>query len=98
MVTSSHFDQHVWKRWSTDSLEQLATTQQMAQQASDLQPSMLVLLRENYLPSMFCKLAIISETFPGPDGRERVVRVKTIWTILATFSEINNVACPIWKS
>jgi hypothetical protein len=38
---------------------------------------MLVLLREDNLPSMSWRLAIISETFPGSDGHVRVVKVKT---------------------
>ena len=43
----------------------------------ELQPGMLVLLREDNLPPMSCRLAIISETFPGSDGHIRVVEVKT---------------------
>ena len=38
---------------------------------------MLVLLREDSLPPMSWRLAIISETFPGSDGQVRVVTVKT---------------------
>jgi len=43
----------------------------------ELQPGMLVLLREDNLPPMSWRLAIISETFPGSDGQVRVVTVKT---------------------
>jgi len=46
-------------------------------QQPDLQPRMLVLLREDNLPPISWRLAIISETFPGSDGLERVVTVKT---------------------
>jgi hypothetical protein len=38
---------------------------------------MLVLLREDNLPPMCWKLAMISETFPGSDGHVRVATVKT---------------------
>ena len=38
---------------------------------------MLVLLREDNLPPMSWRLAIISETFPGSDGHTRVVTLKT---------------------
>jgi hypothetical protein len=38
---------------------------------------MLVLLREDNLPPMVWRPAIISETFPGSDGHVRVVTVKT---------------------
>jgi hypothetical protein len=38
---------------------------------------MLVLLHEENLPPMSWKLAIISETFPEPDGHVKVATVKT---------------------
>jgi hypothetical protein len=38
---------------------------------------MLVLLREDNLPPLFWRLAIISETFPGSDGHIIVVTVIT---------------------
>ena len=46
-------------------------------QQPDLQPGMLVLLREDNLPPMSWRLAIISETFPVSDGHVRVVTAKT---------------------
>jgi hypothetical protein len=38
---------------------------------------MLELLREDNLPLLSWRLAIISETYPGPDGHVRVATVKT---------------------
>ena len=38
---------------------------------------MLVLLQEDNLPPMSWRLAVIIETFPGSDGQEGVVTVKT---------------------
>jgi len=38
---------------------------------------MLVLLREDNLPPMSWRLAIISETFPGSERHVRAVAVKT---------------------
>jgi hypothetical protein len=38
---------------------------------------MLALLREDNLPLVSWRLAIIGETFPGSDGHVRVVTVKT---------------------
>jgi len=46
-------------------------------QQPDLQPGMLVLLRENNLRPLSWRLAIISDIFPGSDGHVRVVTVKT---------------------
>ena len=71
------FNQQLWKRWSTDYLNSLQQRNKWRSQQPDLQPGMLVLLREDNLPPMFWRLAIISETFPGLDGHVRVVKVKT---------------------
>jgi hypothetical protein len=38
---------------------------------------MPVLLREDILPPMSWRLAVINETFPGLDGHVRVVKVKS---------------------
>ena len=43
----------------------------------ELQPGMLVLLREDNLPPMPWRLAIIGEPFPGSDGYVREVAGKT---------------------
>jgi hypothetical protein len=67
----------LWKRWSSGYLNSLQQRTKSRRQQPDLQPGMLVLLREDNLPPMSWKLAIISETFPGPDGHVRVVTVKT---------------------
>jgi len=71
------FNQQLWKRWSADYLNSLQQRSKWRSQQQDLQPGMLVLLREDNLPPMSWRLAIISETFPGSDGHVRVVTVKT---------------------
>jgi hypothetical protein len=65
------FNQQLWKRWSSNYLKSKWRSQQ-----PDLQPGMLVLLREDNLHPMSWRRAIISETFPGLDGHLRVVTVK----------------------
>jgi hypothetical protein len=71
------FSQQLWKRWSSDYLNNLQQRSKWRSQQPNLQPGMLVLLREDNLPPMSWKLGIISETFPGADGYVRVVTVKT---------------------
>jgi len=71
------FNEQLWKRWSSNYLNNLKQRSKWRSQQPDLQPRMLVLLREDNLPPMFWRLAIISETFPGADGLVRVVTVKT---------------------
>jgi hypothetical protein len=55
--------------WSGDYLNSLQQRPKWRSQQPDLQPGMLVLLREDNLPPMFWRLSIISETFPGSDGQ-----------------------------
>jgi hypothetical protein len=71
------FNQQLWKRWSSDCLNNLQQRSKWRNQQPDFQPGMLVLLREVNLPPMFWRLGIISETFPGLDGYVKVVTVKT---------------------
>jgi hypothetical protein len=71
------FNQQLWKRWSSDYLNNLQQRSKRRSQQPDLQLGRLVLLREDNLPPMSCRLAIISETLPGSDGHTRVVAVKT---------------------
>jgi hypothetical protein len=71
------FKQQLWKRWSSDYLNSLQQHSKWRSQQPDLQPGMLVLLREDNLPAMSWRLAVISETFPGLDGHVTVVKVKT---------------------
>jgi len=71
------FNQQFWKSCSADNLNSLKQHSKWRRQQPDLQPGMLVLLREDNLPPMSWRLAIISETFPGSDGHVRVVTVKT---------------------
>jgi len=70
------FNQQLWKRWSSDYLNNLLQSNKWRSQQPDLQPRMQVLLREDDLPPMSWRLAIISETFPGSDGHVREVTMK----------------------
>ena len=71
------FSQQVWSRWSSDYLNSLQQRSKWRNKQPNLQPGMLVLLREDNLPPMSWRLAIIIETFPGADGQVRVATVKT---------------------
>ena len=70
------FNQQLQERWSADYLNSLQQRSKWRSQQLDLQPGMQVLLREDDLPPMSWRLAIISETFPASDGYLRVVTVK----------------------
>ena len=45
-------NQQLWKSWSTDKLNSLQQRSKWRSQKPDLQPGMLVLIREDNLPSM----------------------------------------------
>ena len=44
------FNQHLWKKWSSDYLNNLQESSKWRSQQPDLQPGMLVLIREDNLP------------------------------------------------
>jgi hypothetical protein len=71
------FNQQLWKRWSSDYLNNLQQWSKRPSQQPYFHPGMLVLLREDNLPPTSWRLAIISESFLGSDGHVRVVTVKT---------------------
>jgi len=66
------FNQQLWKRWSPDYLNNLQKRTKWRSQQPELQPGLLMLLREDNLPPMSWKLVIISEIFSGSDGHLRV--------------------------
>ena len=73
MAASSTIQSAVMEKVVVQLLEQLTATQPATRPPA----GMLVLLREDNLPPMSWRLAVISETFPGLDGHVRVVKVKT---------------------
>jgi hypothetical protein len=70
--------QSFWKRWSVDYLSQLQSRPKWFQPSSNLKIDTLVLLKEDNTPALKWPLARIVEVIPGPDGKVRVVKVKTL--------------------
>lgn len=69
--------QSFWKRWSTDYLSQLQQRPKWVKAKPNLQENDLVLIKDDNLPPLRWKLGRIIESYPGPDGRVRVVKLKT---------------------
>jgi len=69
--------QRLWKQWSQDYLHQL----QQRHKWRNIQPNVkigeLVLVKEDNLPPLVWKKAVISGLHPGKDGLTRVVTLKT---------------------
>ena len=69
--------QQLWKHWSHDYLHQL----QQRNKWKDIQPNVkigdLVLVKEDNLPPLVWKKAVINDLHTGKDGLTRVVTLKT---------------------
>jgi len=69
--------QHWWKRWSNEYLQQLQRKQKWRNSSRDFQPDDIVLVKEDSIATTCWPLAKIVDTYPGKDGKTRVVSVKT---------------------
>lgn len=69
--------QQFWTRWSSDYLNELQRRSKWTVTKPNLQIAQLVVLKDSSQPPMKWSLARIQRIFPGPDGRVRVVEVRT---------------------
>ena len=69
--------QHFWTRWSKEYLNTLQARTKWQHVKPNLQTDDIVILRPEKHFSCHWPLAKIIETFPGEDGRVRVVKIKT---------------------
>ena len=72
----------LWKRWSTEYLQQLQALPKWRIITPNLQPGDIVVIRDDTPFTCHWPLARIIETFPGQDGLVRVVTLKTATTTL----------------
>lgn len=69
--------QHFWKKWYHDYLTQLQSRPKWRNVMPNLKEGMLVILREDNVPSYKWPMARIVKVIPGKDNKVRVVEVKT---------------------
>lgn len=69
--------QSYWKRFSIEYLHSLQQKSKWKQQKDNLKENDIVLIVDEQLPSTHWLLGIIIEVTKGPDGKIRVVKVKT---------------------
>lgn len=69
--------QDFWRRWSKDYVSQLHQRPKWHKVSEDVKTGQLVLLKQDQLPPLQWNLGRIESTFPGSDGRVRVVQVRT---------------------
>ncbi|GFX95590.1 integrase catalytic domain-containing protein [Trichonephila clavipes] len=69
--------QHFWNRWSSEYLTFLQSRSKWRIVQKNLDIGDLVLIKHDNSPPLQWKLRKVTETFPGKDGKVRVVKVKT---------------------
>ncbi|XP_053686155.1 uncharacterized protein LOC128735696 [Sabethes cyaneus] len=69
--------QHFWRAWSRDYVAQLQDRKKWPVVQPNIDVGTLVLLKQDNTPPMRWNLGRIEQTFPGKDGRVRVVQVRT---------------------
>ncbi|GFU38091.1 integrase catalytic domain-containing protein [Nephila pilipes] len=69
--------QHFWNRWSSEYLTLLQSILKWRIVQRNLDIGDLVLIKHDDSPPLQWKLGNVTETFPGKDGKVRVVKVKT---------------------
>ncbi|GFU75538.1 integrase catalytic domain-containing protein [Trichonephila clavipes] len=69
--------QHFWNRWSSEYLTLLQSRSKWRIVEKNLDIGDLVLIKHDNSPPLQWKLGKVTETFPGKDGKVRVVKVKT---------------------
>lgn len=69
--------QSYWKRWHTEYLSNLQTSQKWNTPSMPIKVGMIVILMKENAPPLFWPLGIIEEVYPGTDGVVRVASIKT---------------------
>lgn len=90
LVQTMH--RHFWKRWANEYLSTLQKRSKWTEMRENIQPGMLVLIREENIPPNKWKLGKIETVHPGSDG---VVRVATVKIGSKLFDRPVNKICPL---
>ena len=69
--------QHFWKKWYKDYLSTLQQWAKWTSSERNLRSEVLVLLKEDNLPPLQWKTAVVKDVHPGADKLIRVVTIKT---------------------
>lgn len=73
---TTQITQHFWRRWQREYLSTLQQRHKWTKSTANVTIGQLVLLRDDLLPPTKWKLARVTGTRPGHDGRVRVVELK----------------------
>lgn len=73
----TQMQQHFWQRWHRDYLTQCQNRPKWKKDLPNLKEGMLVLLKDENVPSFKWRVARITKVIPGKDEKVRVVEVRT---------------------
>lgn len=73
----AQLQQTFWKKWSVDYLSRLQNRPKWLYSSKNLKVNDLVLLREDNVPALNWPMARVVEAHQGPDGKVRVVKLRT---------------------
>jgi hypothetical protein len=76
-LCAQQMSQQVWRHWSQDYLHQLQQRTKWKTMQPNVKIGELVLVKEDNLPPLVWRKAVISDTHAGKDGLIRVVTLKT---------------------
>ncbi|KAK9752873.1 methyltransferase (DUF5641) [Popillia japonica] len=87
-----YLHQNLWKRWSQEYISELQQRLKWRTQQSQLEPDMLVLVKDDNVPPLQWKLGRICQLHPDTDGIARVASVRTQHVLIRrAFSKL----CPL---
>ncbi|XP_065078611.1 uncharacterized protein LOC135701683 [Ochlerotatus camptorhynchus] len=66
-----------WKRWSQEYLLELQLRQKWTKKRGNINPGMVVLIKDDNLPPQYWKIGKVEKTYSGADGMVRMVDVQT---------------------
>ena len=72
-----HFHQVFWKRWHTEYLHTLQQRGKWLKEGGQIQPGVLVVIKDDLSPPLQWRMARVKSVFPGQDGVVRVVLLQT---------------------
>lgn len=92
----THLVQSYWKKWHNEYILLLQNRPKWKKAMPNVKEGMLVLLKDENLPSLSWPLARIIRTVPGKDNKVRVVEVKTTSGLLTTRNVTKIAVLPIY--
>lgn len=80
--TAQRLADHFWKRWLTEYLPTLMPRKITGRETEDPREGDVVLIVDATLPRNTWPRGEVQRVYPGPDGRVRVLDVRTAWGVL----------------